>query len=72
MSIKSQDKERLGEIIIYFWESLFYLLILKREFLENISLRGKRRNDPDLIYKLGWPHLRSSKLFACWNELAGN
>ena len=54
-----------------FLESLFYLLIIKREFLEKIYLRGGRRTDPDLIYKLGQPHLRSSKLLACWNQLEG-
>jgi len=39
--------------------------------LENNFLRGKRRNDSDLISQLWKPYLKSSKPLACWNQLGG-
>ena len=44
--------------------------ILKR-FLGEHFLEGKERTDPGVIYKLGQPYLRRSKLLACWNHLGG-
>ena len=54
----------------YFW-SHYSSLLFSRELLENVFLRGKRRTDSDLIYQLGKPYLRISKLLACWNQLGG-
>ena len=62
------QRENLGSCHVFF--ELSFVLILKREFLENISLKGRRRIDPKLIYKLVQTHLRSSKVLACCNRLA--
>ena len=71
MSINSQAKERLGDLFYIFRVIILPANSQEREFLENISVRGRRRTDPNLIYELGKSHLRSSKLLACWNQLEG-
>ena len=57
--------------LIYLLESLFSLYYFSSEFLENNFLKEKRRTDPHVLYELGKPYLRSSKLLACWNQLTG-
>ena len=54
-----------------FGKSLFCLFYFSSEFLENNFLKEKRRTDPHVLYELGKPYLRRSKLLACWNELRG-
>ena len=53
-----------------FW-SHYFAWLFSREFLENIFLKGKIRTNPDLIYQLGKPYLRSSKILSCWNPTRG-
>ena len=55
----------------YFW-SHYSSWLFSKEFLENIFLRGKRRTNIDLIYQLGKPYLRISKLLACWKPARGD
>ena len=55
--------------LIYILESLFCLFYFSSEFLENNFLKEKRRTDPHVLYELGKPYLRRSKLLACWNQL---
>ena len=57
--------------LIYILDSLFCLFYFSSEFLENNFLKEKRRTDPHVLYELGKPYLRSSKLLACWNQLRG-
>ena len=57
--------------LIYLLESLFCVYYFSSEFLGNNFLKEKRRTDLRVLYKLGKPYLRSSKLLACWNQLRG-
>ena len=57
--------------LIYLLESLFSLYYFSSDFLENNFLKEKRRTNPHVLYELGKPYLRSSKLLACWNKLRG-
>ena len=53
-----------------FWESLFYLINLKRVLGEHFPKRKKENwSRPDILARK--PYLRSSKLLACWNHLGG-
>ena len=71
MSIKSHDKERLG-VLIYLGRVIILHVFLSGEFLEFFFLKGEKENRfrPDIPNRK--PHLRSSKLLACWIPAQGD
>ena len=70
-SYKNPSQKEAWGSSIFLGESIILPDYSQESSWRPFFLRGKWRTNIDLLYELGKPYLRSSKLLACWNHLGG-